>query len=199
MTSIVDKTARNCATVYRWAVTRTIQQQSVAEHQFQVARISMRLLTIIEERWMGKATGASSEWTALKLAVIEYSLKHDDDEVLTGDIPGPSKRDGGPVTVRPSRATYVPDGPTAPLVKAVTKVADILEIICFVGEETLMGNRSMHDIAYDEKRLYKAVSVMCLEFDSMFPDVSNPTGVAKGFIIDISRYYMNIHVVNDAL
>lgn len=94
--------------VKRWVVAPTHREQSVAEHSFRVAIISGEL---------AKQTG----WGDSELrvcAVVMMSLVHDDDERLTGDIPGP---------VKSAEAGYLRDLDTMSPAECIVKVADSIE------------------------------------------------------------------------
>ena len=62
--------------IKRWTIVSTTQDQSLAEHLFNVTMIARRIAAeagIPDER------------------IIKYALDHDLDEVMTGDIPSPAK------------------------------------------------------------------------------------------------------------
>jgi 5'-deoxynucleotidase YfbR-like HD superfamily hydrolase len=67
--------------VTRWVVVNTIKDQSVAEHCFNVERIALR----IAMQWFRISRVETLYF------ISQVALHHDDDESITGDIPGPSK------------------------------------------------------------------------------------------------------------
>lgn len=66
--------------VERWNIAPRLHRQSVAEHSYFVA---MNVSTLA--KWLDLP-----EWHRLQL--IEYALRHDLAEIVTGDMPGPGKR-----------------------------------------------------------------------------------------------------------
>src|SRR5262245_55974581 len=69
------------STIKRWSIVRTITTQSVAEHCFNVQRICMKLAPLFG------ITDRIHDWMDLSQA----ALHHDDEEAITGDIPGTAK------------------------------------------------------------------------------------------------------------
>jgi hypothetical protein len=65
----------------RWTTVHLSHQQSLAEHSFNVAVLALELA----ESVFGEVT------PKIKAEILEYSLLHDIDEVITGDIPTPTK------------------------------------------------------------------------------------------------------------
>lgn len=64
--------------IKRFAIVKTIHEQSVAEHSFNVCMIA---------RAICKYAGIEDD-----SRVIKYALDHDLDEVFTGDLPTPAKK-----------------------------------------------------------------------------------------------------------
>lgn len=134
----------------RWGIVRTIRPQSVAEHTFLVAHYANDICVLMNfpER--------------LHLAVLQYALWHDVDEIFTGDQPGPNKR-GLLDAVGPEASgrwsakmaewmerafkylnlrnggKHEPDDAYA--IKLVVKAADWLEASVKMATETQMGNQ----------------------------------------------------------
>ena len=108
--------SRRLSYVPRWVVVPTIRKQVVDQHSYQVAQIA---------RWLMYYHRNQS--SLFRLEVVESALDHDIDEALTGDRPTPSKTDVSPITNMQA--------------KVVIKCADILEAICFMEEESAMGNQ----------------------------------------------------------
>lgn len=110
------KMMRRLSIVPRWAVVQTTRKQSVAEHSYGVALFSTMLLEV----------HARGKEPAFRLEVLEYSIEHDKEESVTGDVPSPSKQ---------SKAIDKSDQ-----VRILVKCADLLEAMAFMYEEILLGN-----------------------------------------------------------
>lgn len=109
------------AQVSRYPVCFTNKQQSVAEHAFGVALIVVELCKYAED----------SDTANCALA---YALVHDQDEVMSGDIASPFKRElkaKCPEVVQhlDPRLAEVPE-----VAKMIVKLADYLEAIHFLRE-----------------------------------------------------------------
>ena len=114
--------------VKRWGIVRTIKQQSVAEHCFNVQRIAIKLAGLV----------GVLEYERL-FEISQAALHHDDDEAVTGDIPSPAKmyvHTEKWVDVQ-ARAWY---DDASPETKAIVKLADLLEAYHFLALEIRMGN-----------------------------------------------------------
>lgn len=122
---------RELAHVPRWCIVRTIRQQSVAEHSFFVARYAIDIC---------RAMGIPA-----KSSLIEYCLKHDDEELHTGDIPAPYKKNLAKVNKVPD---YL-ENTLSEEEKMVAKAADMLEAILFLVDEELMGNKTVGMVLND--------------------------------------------------
>ena len=72
------------SSIKRWAIVEMSQEQSVAEHSYNVAMISMMLIDEVEEE-------GDVEAPELFMSLF-WSLVHDLPELLTGDIPTPAKK-----------------------------------------------------------------------------------------------------------
>lgn len=110
---------RRLSFVPRWTIVPTIRKQSVAEHSFQVAAITLVLLGLHKKGQEG----------AFRLVVLEKALRHDMSEAATGDEPSPSKepKDYGSFNQ----------------IDITVKMADLIEAILFVEDERMLGNRAM--------------------------------------------------------
>lgn len=64
--------------VTRWHIVRTTKEQSLAEHLFDVMMIA---------RTIAKVAGVQNDVEIMKAAIV-----HDLDEIITGDIPTPTKQ-----------------------------------------------------------------------------------------------------------
>jgi len=128
---IFNELEQRLSAVPRWVVLRTIQKQSVAEHCFNVERIATR----IAEEWFGITK------PKLLYDISQYALHHDDEEAITGDIPGPTKRK------RFNGNTGEP-APDFDGTYKIVKLADHMEAVWFLAMERAMGNRYVN-IHYD--------------------------------------------------
>jgi 5'-deoxynucleotidase YfbR-like HD superfamily hydrolase len=139
---------RDTAFVPRWAIVRTLRQQSVAEHSYFVALYAQRIAHVLE--WQGPMD-----------KLLTNALYHDLDEILSGDIASPAKQ----VIKKASGVGYnlfvkwlfqqtekrVPYyagcvegmGEWEKDITAITKTADILEAVLFLCDEEFMGNRNV--------------------------------------------------------
>ena len=101
--------------IKRWTIVRTIKEQSLAEHSFNVTMIA---------RAICKELGVDDT------NVTKYALDHDLDEILTGDIPTPAKSrlkinttyEGG------SRSNCNSEE------VSIVKLADMIEAIAFITD-----------------------------------------------------------------
>lgn len=73
----------------RWQILGEIKQQSLAEHSYNVAVISMYILSQIREQ--GFLKPLETESTAA-LVLYRGALMHDYEEIFTGDMPAGTKR-----------------------------------------------------------------------------------------------------------
>ena len=123
---IFNELDHRLSVVPRWVVLATIQNQSVAEHCFNVERIARR----IARDWLN-----ISELDAISQA----ALHHDDEESLTGDIPSPAKKKlmGEKYLDGAAGGWYNGDD----RVRAIVKLADLMEAFWFLSMEMQMGNR----------------------------------------------------------
>lgn len=64
----------------RWGIVRTVKQQSIGEHMYLVAHYANDISTIL---------GLPPR---TNLAILQYALWHDVDEIFSADLPGPNKR-----------------------------------------------------------------------------------------------------------
>lgn len=108
--------------VRRWVTVRTIQNQSVAEHSFNVAWIYI---------WLCKITRRGVSVQALKAC-----LAHDLEEGFTGDIPAPAM----PSTL---------DLDNMDREEFMVAIADQLDAWLFLRLEMGMGNTSISSIMMD--------------------------------------------------
>lgn len=145
--------------VKRWGIVKTLRAQSVAEHSYQVAMIARRLCL---------GYGLDSDQTA---RVVWAALVHDLSEVLTGDVPTPTKRlfIGKRLDQFEQRIQFCGE-PTCTIlntgqgeaqgvpIERIVKMADVIEAIAFLtlnscsdhGDEIREQlNRKLHDYGCD--------------------------------------------------
>lgn len=144
---------RRLAFVKRYHMQPTLRTESVAEHQFFVARNAMAVC--YELNHYGLAAPDT-------LKVIGMALIHDAAEVVTGDVPGDFKKNNPdvksaltetegiiyqqmfeklPRAVRNSHITLAQDYQDKDLLESqIVKYADILDIAAFSLSEKDMGN-----------------------------------------------------------
>jgi 5'-deoxynucleotidase YfbR-like HD superfamily hydrolase len=118
------------STIKRWGIVKTIQQQSVAEHCFNVQRICMRLAPLF-----------NIDHAVEQFILSQAALHHDNKEALTGDIPSTAK---GYTTIGENGVDTDPRGwytGASDEIKAIVKLADMLEMFHFMAIEMKMGNR----------------------------------------------------------
>ena len=106
--------------IKRWTIVRTVRNQSVAEHTFNVVMIARAIAAL--------AKIDDDE-------IIKFALEHDLDEILTGDIPSPTKKRARSIGVDlnklESKGKHAMPGPE---VRAVVKAADMIENLWFLVE-----------------------------------------------------------------
>jgi len=148
---------RMLAFVERWNVAPRLHRQSVAEHSYFVTLYASTICDKLD----------LVEWEAL--SVLEYALRHDLAEIVTGDSPGPAKR----ATTDPMKLAEFENSfletigeaeaarNVSSRVKSVIKAADTLEAWFWVSLEVARGNVLMRNemhIARD--RCYKAFRIL---------------------------------------
>ena len=101
--------------VNRWHIVETSRPQSVAEHSFNVAMIAMELAYLIP--------------SLSKPDVMAAALMHDIDEVVTGDIPTPTKERLGTVSTHQKFDPYQDSDHN---IGAIVKLADLIETWWFI-------------------------------------------------------------------
>ena len=112
-----------CTHVERWNVVDTVRRQNVAEHQYLVALVVDRYCTLL-------GLGPSVRGEAVVTA-----LKHDLAEVLTGDVPTPTKRhlNGSFEELERSVTFDGRDTRSTQRVKELVNFADLVEAAVWLG------------------------------------------------------------------
>lgn len=125
--------------VPRWTIIRKNRQQNIAEHTFYV---TYYLMVLIEEHmWY---------WSPYqKYAALQYALVHDMAEARMSDIPGPVKRSiRDPLKFEQIEHDVLADIGVEDIgcddeIKALVKVADLIDEFFFISEEVAMGNKTL--------------------------------------------------------
>lgn len=132
--------------VPRWNIARVLKRQSVLEHSALVASYA-------------EAIAERIGWKGDYYKLIKYALQHDWPEVVTGDTPSPFKKAVIDVdklaefeadVLRRYLRTEPEEVDTE--VKAIVKLADIIESILYLSSEIALGNttvRGLHRLMYD--------------------------------------------------
>ncbi len=112
--------SRRLSMIPRWSVLPVLKKQTVADHTYQVCQISRLLMTYHVER-------DNPEFWANTLV---QALDHDLEEAAIGDAPSSAKKPKNyKELARTKGQTYL-----------IVKLADIIEALCFLQEEALLGN-----------------------------------------------------------
>lgn len=135
MTKITDSFERGKSDVMRWGIVRTIRHQTLTDHCHWVALLTRRLL---------KRAGINDP--AAVVAAMDYALCHDDDELITGDLPTPFKKKLNGVHEEAVRDFGLTPPPPSDMVKTVVKLADNLDAALFLAEEISLGNGRVVDV-----------------------------------------------------
>lgn len=168
---------RELSDVPRWAIIRTIQRQNVAEHSYYVTLYAGQVADFID-------------WTGDRADLLDYALRHDLEEMYMSDIPGPSKRammtdrvhydeHCRAENVKRFGADYVkrlfypvdetPEGDwrTEEEIKAIIKVADLLDECFFLCLDQQLGNRAVETVfEHSLKRLLQAIVKLPCDTDA---------------------------------
>lgn len=150
-----EREYRELSFVPRWSVLRNIRQQNVAEHCFYVALYAGQVADLIN-------------WGGNRGDLYKAALLHDLGEAGMGDWPGPAKRrvsrdrDSIKDVIESVEIDYIVHAfdtwaliDTPPDVKAIIRVADMLDAILFLLTDKQMGNSTIGSI-YDGQRVTPA-------------------------------------------
>lgn len=124
------------STIKRWGVVDMSKEQSVAEHSYNVAMISLMIVNQLP----------GPPHAGLKESVLSWALAHDLPEQMTSDIPTPVKLElvdaisGMESRMFPLLAHLKSD--TSLLAKTIVKMADIIDAIQFIDRFCIDRDKS---------------------------------------------------------
>lgn len=138
----------------RFALARQIKGQNVAEHSFYVAVYAGLIADFLH-------------WDGNKGQLLQYALWHDTGEAITGDIPGPVKRNmqsekSDQFELRWNQLIFGDDyvkaaAPDAQM-RAIVKTANLLDETLYLAGEMQMGNQAiLLFFSNSEMRLLKSI------------------------------------------
>ena len=152
--------------VTRWHMVRTTRSQTLAEHLYLVTMIA---LDIYDGVYEGKSNPSD------KMELLEWSLRHDTPELLTGDLPTPIKRRLEAYFKEGQNPLDELEDATCPKFKAakeavegkaverIVKLADLADAIAFLQEEgvnehsKVIRNQTIaryKDYCYQSRQMY---------------------------------------------
>jgi 5'-deoxynucleotidase YfbR-like HD superfamily hydrolase len=158
---VMQREYRDLSFVPRWAIIRTIRQQSVAEHTFYVALYAEQL-------------ARRMEWAGDHAALMRYALYHDVAECFTSDVPGPVKHramdaekwagmERAGVRERFGKDVEEIIYGADDEIRAIVKVADGLDELGFLQTEAQLGNKAIEEVYYDRKIFHRAAFYRYME------------------------------------
>ncbi len=131
----------------RWAICRTVKDQSVAEHSYFVTIYAHQIAT-----WLN-ATNRVEKQVCVE-HVVYMALVHDWEESFTGDIPGPVKHKIAKTGYSEylekgvedrfsgySLISFYGDHRDDYTENRILKIANLIDEVCYLTEERRMGNR----------------------------------------------------------
>ena len=140
--SVLQPQTRVLQHVPRWAIIRTIRQQSVAEHSYYVSLYATWIADKVE------LSAGDQRYVTIK------ALTHDFGEMVSGDIPTPYKANiaenkgtkitGAPIAMEMSVLKINPSNEE--LCNKVLKLADLFEAAMYLADEWAMGNKTVQEL-----------------------------------------------------
>jgi len=152
--TVLQPHTRTLQHIPRWAIIRTLRQQSVAEHSYYVAIYAAKLA---DELCLSKND---------KLWCMTEALTHDFEEMVTGDIPSPYRSSfirndkeilSAPHAMHLSITRSEPE--LGDVCKNIIEVADVFEACMFLADEFYMGNSTVKDLLSDLMSILEAKAV----------------------------------------
>lgn len=164
-----EREYREMSFVPRWGILRCIKRQTLAEHSYYVTLYAGQIADAIE-------------WSGNRARLLDAALRHDVEEVYMSDIPGPSKR--AMIHDRDKHEDYlhtenlrrfgmdynkrngtyylnaIDDDAYEQCqeIKAIIKVADLLDECFYLATEIQLGNQSLQKVlAHSAGRLQEAL------------------------------------------
>jgi 5'-deoxynucleotidase YfbR-like HD superfamily hydrolase len=118
MTENEFRKPRFVAIIPRWSVVPVTRRQSNGEHIFLVARYAVLIAGLLGSK-------------VNRFSLLDYALRHDDEEAVTGDLPS-----GSPLAAHKGE-------PERDEIYLIVKAADRLEAYQYGIEEVMLGNQFM--------------------------------------------------------
>lgn len=166
---------RTASIVHRWSIVRTLERDNVANHTFYVTIYARGVAKLIE--WKG-------DYEKLMMK----ALTHDLDETITGDIVSPVKAQivdetkagvyvGHLLRERlPGFADLIAE--SDPEIDAIVKVADRMDALFFLINETKLGNSIVrhrtHDAEHKLQQAWMALPCDAFYLDQLWKSVISP-------------------------
>ncbi len=152
---LIPRETRDASFVTRWAISRCLKKQSIAEHSFYVAMYADMVADFI--KWQGD-----------RALLLRFAIWHDMAEVFTGDIPGPVKRDAefkGSMRIShivndvfKPYGLYIEDLSEYKEHYEIIKVANLIDEVAYQMTEMQMGNRTLEKVTqHSQRRLKDAI------------------------------------------
>lgn len=166
---LLDPQFRVLSHVPRWAIIRTIKQQNVAEHSYYVAIYAKEIAEFVN---LDKDEVPLLVWVA---------LLHDAEEMVTGDIPTPSKERHLHIQryqiLRDVEIGLSPDTNLSLAAHKILKIADCFEAIMFLVDEQYIGNITVFELT---AHLTDQLQSMCDDlhpelYDYLVANINNTT------------------------
>lgn len=170
--------------VPRWGIVPTSRVQSVAEHSYYVSLYVMEMLKL----------PAFDHWTSdRKFCAVRYALVHDVAEARMSDIPGPVKRmikDPAKYEETELRVTrdmgfvdkYGQDYYTDEEIKALVKVADLIDEYLYLNMEAIGGNGHIKTLL---PQVWDRLTSAIFAFELLGPCLNTVQAWVVGMVVSI--------------
>ena len=151
---------RRLSTVPRWTTVPMTRRQNVAEHSFHVAWIVLEIANYSDAVKNGD----------LELSdLLTLALIHDESEAVSGDLATPFKRHWVADAVNDMEKAYDMGRhfkSLDPQAYAIIKMADLIEAIIWLNEESTLGNKLIKSI---QKQIIESLQKVMIDFDYSGP------------------------------